>query len=81
MAYVDDFQDELAVSLGLKEVTSGANVTLLEPYDAGVYYGAKDIDGVRVVSRPKVPGSNPGPVTKQIKGLRLKTVAPFLLYL
>ena len=54
MAYVDDFQDELAVSLGLKEVTSGANVTLLEPYDAGVYYGAKDIDGVRVVSPVQV---------------------------
>lgn len=54
MAYVENIQDELAVSLGLKEVTSGANVTLLEPYDAGVYYGAKEIEGVCVASPVQV---------------------------
>lgn len=54
MVYVENISNELILSLGLKEVTSGANVTLLEPYDAGVYYGAKDIDGVRVVSPVQV---------------------------
>jgi hypothetical protein len=29
-------------------------VTLLEPYDAGVFYGAKEIDGVCVASPVQV---------------------------
>ncbi|MBN1460842.1 MAG: hypothetical protein JXA57_15020 [Armatimonadetes bacterium] len=36
--------------LGMKGVTSGPNVTLIDPYDAGVYYGASEIDGANVVS-------------------------------
>ena len=32
--------------LCLNEVTSGANVTLMEPYDDGVHYGAREIDGM-----------------------------------
>lgn len=27
----------------LKEVSSGPNITLLEPYDEGVFYGSRDI--------------------------------------
>ena len=50
MVYVENISNELTLSLGLKEVTSGANVTLLEPYDAGVFYGTKEIDGVCVAS-------------------------------
>lgn len=31
-------------------MTSGPNVTLLEPYDEGVLYGMQEIDGTNVVS-------------------------------
>lgn len=54
MVYVENISNELIVSLGLKEVTSGANVTLLEPYDAGVFYGTKEIDGVCVASAAQI---------------------------
>lgn len=38
-------------TLGLKEVPSGANVTLLSPYDDGVFYGgAAEVDGLRIAS-------------------------------
>jgi hypothetical protein len=40
----------LADQLSLKPVSSGSNLTILEPYDAGVFYGARDFDGVPVVS-------------------------------
>jgi hypothetical protein len=54
MAYVEKPSDEMIASLGLKEVTSGANVTLLEPYDEGIFYGAKEVDGIRVASPVQV---------------------------
>ncbi|MBI5576447.1 MAG: hypothetical protein HY896_08810 [Deltaproteobacteria bacterium] len=54
MAYVEKPLEELITTLGLKEVTSGANVTLLEPYDDGVFYGAKEVDGIRVASPVQV---------------------------
>jgi hypothetical protein len=41
---------ELAERTGLKQVSSGANVAILEPYDAGVLYGVKDVDRAPVVS-------------------------------
>lgn len=51
MAYVQEPAiPGIARELGLKEVVSGANVTLLIPYDEGVFYGASNIDGVSVVS-------------------------------
>jgi hypothetical protein len=40
----------LANRLGLKPVSSGANVTLVEPYDEGVFYGTKEVEGAPVVS-------------------------------
>lgn len=54
MAYVEKPLDELIVSLELKEVTSGANVTLLEPYDAGIFYGAREMGGVCLASPVQV---------------------------
>ena len=42
--------DTIASSLDLKEVESGANVSLLTPYDEGVFYDSQEIDGVRVAS-------------------------------
>jgi hypothetical protein len=50
MAYVDNSDDEVMDSLHLKKVTSGANVTLLTPYDEGVYYGSSEFNGIQVAS-------------------------------
>lgn len=50
MAYIDADEDTLSGLLQFKEVASGANVTLLLPYDAGVYYGATETEGIRVAS-------------------------------
>ena len=49
-AYVQDSIDSLARELGAKEVSSGANLSLIETYDDGVFYGARDIEGDRVAS-------------------------------
>ena len=49
-AYVEDDIDRLTKDLNLKEVTSGPNVSFLEPYDEGVLYGLQKIDGANVVS-------------------------------
>jgi hypothetical protein len=49
-AYAQGDVDDVARRLSLKEVPSGANVTLLSPYDEGVLYGATDVDGVQIVS-------------------------------
>ena len=49
-AYVKDDIDRLTKDLNLKEVTSGPNVSILEPYDEGVLYGLQEFDGTNVVS-------------------------------
>ncbi len=36
--------------LDLKEVDSGGNVTVLVPYDKGVFYGSRKAEGVKIVS-------------------------------
>lgn len=50
MAYIGTTKEDIAAALNLKEVQSGANVTLLTPYDEGVFYGVKEFEGVRVAS-------------------------------
>jgi hypothetical protein len=50
MAYVSGVTEEIERDLKLKRVTTGANVSLMIPYDEGVYYRSKVFDGVRVVS-------------------------------
>jgi hypothetical protein len=40
----------IAESLQLEEVPSGANLTLIEPYDEGVFYGSQLRDSLPVVS-------------------------------
>jgi len=50
VAYVDGPANDIARELGLREVASGANVTLLRPYDAGVFFGAREFDGIQTVS-------------------------------
>ena len=37
-------------SLELKTVSSGSNLTIIVPYDDGVFYGAKEDSGISVVS-------------------------------
>ena len=54
MAYVERPLDEILAALGLKEVSSGSNVTLLEPYDEGVFYGAEMEQGIRLASPVQV---------------------------
>lgn len=49
-AYVGRSIREVANQLSLKEVSSGPNFTILEPYDEGVFYGSNEIDGMKVVS-------------------------------
>jgi hypothetical protein len=50
MAYVQGNTDDVARRLNLKAVDSGANISLLTPYDEGVLYGMLAFDGVQVVS-------------------------------
>lgn len=52
--YVGSQIDEVAGALGLKPVTSGANVTLTEPYDDGVFIGASKIGETTVASPVQV---------------------------
>jgi hypothetical protein len=49
-AYVLSELPALADRLGLKRVSSGANVTLAEPYDEGVFYGTREVEGAPIVS-------------------------------
>lgn len=49
-AYVGERLDEVAEVLGLRGVPSGANVSLLRPYDSGVFYGLQEGEGLKVVS-------------------------------
>lgn len=49
-AYILGDTTALADRLSLKPVSSGSNVTLIEPYDDGVFYGTKEIEGAPVVS-------------------------------
>jgi len=49
-AYLDDSSESVAQILGWKEVSSGQNVSLLKPYDEGVFYGLREIGGAKVVS-------------------------------
>jgi len=49
-AYIRDSLESVAQALGWKEVSSGQNVSLLEPYDEGIFYELRDINGKKVVS-------------------------------
>lgn len=52
--YVVGNADDIARRLGLKAVSSGANVSLIEPYDEGVLTGGREADGIRIVSAVQV---------------------------
>jgi hypothetical protein len=48
--YVKNETENIAKDLNLKEVSTGANVSFLEPYDEGVFYKLQDINDTRIVS-------------------------------
>jgi hypothetical protein len=50
MAYVSERMEQVAECAGLKAVSSGPNVILLEPYDQGVMAGSCDVDHMRITS-------------------------------
>lgn len=54
MAYVSLDVERIAKLLSLKEVTSGANVTFLVPYDEGVLYGTRVVEGICIASPVQV---------------------------
>lgn len=47
--YVSENIETIAKDLNFKEVSSGPNVSILKPYDEGVFYKLQIIDGVKVV--------------------------------
>ncbi|MEN6441148.1 MAG: type IV toxin-antitoxin system AbiEi family antitoxin [Syntrophobacter sp.] len=53
-AYINFPQEDIAPLIGLKEVKSGANVTLIRPYDPGVFYGMREVNSVRIASPVQV---------------------------
>ena len=50
MIYCMGEPSRIAQALDLKQVSSGANLTLIQPYDEGVFYAAQERDGLPVVS-------------------------------
>ncbi|NLE06357.1 MAG: hypothetical protein GX638_16350 [Crenarchaeota archaeon] len=48
--YVLDDLQKIAGALNLKEVSSGSNVSLIKPYDEGVFYNLQVINGINVVN-------------------------------
>jgi hypothetical protein len=50
VVYVEADMNALTVSLGWKPVTSGANVSLLVPYDEGVFFDSREMDGTQLVT-------------------------------
>ena len=49
-AYVDNNLEKITSSLQLKSVASGANLSLLVPYDRGVFYKSQNIDNTKIVT-------------------------------
>jgi len=50
MIYSREDPTAIAQKLDLKQVSSGANLTLIQPYDEGIFYGVESRDGLPVVS-------------------------------
>ncbi len=61
-AFVQGDVPKLATSLNLKEVDSGENIILLEPYDEGVFYGSTVVESISI--------ANPIQIYLDLKGYR-----------
>ena len=53
-AYAYESGETVAEKLGWKAVTSGANVSLIEPYDSGVFLGSGEVEGQEIVSSVQI---------------------------
>lgn len=53
-AYIDKWDEQVFANIGLKEVPSGANVTLLVPYDEGALQFTREINGAAIASPVQV---------------------------
>ena len=53
-AYIEDTEKNIAKLMNIKEVQSGANVSILTPYDDGVFYGVGEHDGVKIASQIQI---------------------------
>ena len=49
-AYIEKDIEKLIKALDLRPVTSGASITLIKPYDSGLFYRSEEYDGMPVVS-------------------------------
>jgi hypothetical protein len=49
-AYIDQSTNRLAEKLSMKPVESGANVALVRPYDAGVFWNAQEVEGIKIAT-------------------------------
>jgi hypothetical protein len=49
-AFIDEDIEKVASQLNLKKTTSGSNVILLRPFDQGIFYQSREVNGVQVVS-------------------------------
>ncbi len=49
-AYITGDIEKTAKRMGLKPVDSGANVSLIAPYDSGVLAGSREVDGTTITS-------------------------------
>lgn len=49
-AFIDEDIETVVNQLNLKTVTSGANVILLRPFDLGIFYQSREVNGIQVVS-------------------------------
>lgn len=54
MAYLACFDEGICSELALQKVSSGTNVSLLIPYDEGVFYGSRELGGAQVTSTVQV---------------------------
>lgn len=45
---------QIAEALNLKSVTTGPTITIMEPYDEGIFYTSQNIDGLRVANDVQV---------------------------
>jgi hypothetical protein len=54
MAYLEDLKEDVVSQLALKEVSSGANVSLFIAYDEGVFYGIREVGGAHIASPVQV---------------------------
>lgn len=50
MVFCQGNPQRIAQELEAKPVSSGANLTLIQPYDEGIFYAARDRDGILTVS-------------------------------